>query len=371
MYFAVLRCRNCSGVCRLQDVLELCRSADMCRTPLPFLVPYNKANHSVLSRVSPRRVFLHLCPSTSPLDPHTFPEADRAILTVHGCGEQLERSLDHVRVHYDDQSSELLISADQVDHGVSVDLAAPINSDLFITTRGSGDVEVKKMECNVCKVQTERGNCLLHSIKGHQVEVQSNGGHVTAVGTIHGNVSIKTHGDSAVDVKKLQGTSMNVSTEHGPLSVKVIYSESSSISSSSGRIQLGHIQGNSVVKNVHGDTVIDGSNGSLNVSSHSGAIDVYVGDDSSANLHSHKGGVCVRVPSSLRAGVELRGASVEISPEVVLSEVETHTDHSQTTLKGYMNGASAAGQSIQAQTDTGSVTLRTQSWFDSLKLSQE
>lgn len=38
-------------------------------------------------------------------------------------------------------------------------------SDLFITTHGNGNVQVKKMECDICKVQTERGNCLLHSVK--------------------------------------------------------------------------------------------------------------------------------------------------------------------------------------------------------------
>lgn len=46
-----------------------------------------------------------------------------------------------------------------------------------------------------------------------------------------------------VDVKKLQGTRMNVSTERGTLKVKAIYAESSQVSCSSGRIQLGHIHG--------------------------------------------------------------------------------------------------------------------------------
>lgn len=51
----------------------------------------------------------------------------------------------------------------------------------------------------------------------------------------------------AVDVKKLQGTRMTVSTEHGPLKVKAIYAESSSISSCSGTIQLGHVHGEQTV----------------------------------------------------------------------------------------------------------------------------
>lgn len=114
----------------------------------------------------------------------------------------------------------------------------------------------------------------------------------------------------------------------------------------------------------------DGSNSFLKVSSHSGGIDVYVGDGGSAKLHSQKGkrtvsevyspyesqfsvllsdtnflclslilllyvgGVCVRVPSSLKAGVELCGTSVDISPEVVLHGVENNTTEGQTTVTG-------------------------------------
>ncbi|XP_042369649.1 protein FAM185A-like, partial [Plectropomus leopardus] len=81
---------------------------------------------------------------------------------------------------------------------------------------------------------------------------------------------------------------MNVSTEHGPLKVKAIYAQSSCVSSRSGRVELGHVHGDATVKNVSGDIVIDGSNSLLKVSSHSGAIDVYVGDGGSAELRSQE-----------------------------------------------------------------------------------
>lgn len=306
--------------------------------------------------------------SVRPLDPHKYPEADRAFITVHGTDTEQEVGPDHLRVHYDEQSKELIISAEEVNSNVSIEMDAPLKSNLFITTRGKGSVEVKKMECDICKVQTERGNCLLHSVKGHQIEVHSHGGHVTGVGTIHGNVDIIAHGDSTVDVKKLQGTTMNVSTEHGPLKVKAIYAESSCVSSCSGRVELGHVHGSTTVKNVSGDTVVDGSNSFLKVSSHGGGIDVYVGDRGSAQLHSQEGVVSVRVPSTLRAGVELRGALVDISPEVVLHGVENNTTEGHTTVTGYMNAEPPVDQWVKAQADRGSVRMRTQSWFESLRL---
>uniref|UniRef100_A0A3B4EYY4 Family with sequence similarity 185 member A n=1 Tax=Pundamilia nyererei TaxID=303518 RepID=A0A3B4EYY4_9CICH len=144
--------------------------------------------------------------SIHPLDPHTYPEADRAFITVHGPDKEQEVSLDRLKVHYDDRSKELLISAETVDSDVSIEMSAPIKSS------ECGSVQVKNMECDICKVRTEKGNCLLHSVK-------------------------------AVDVKKLQGTKMNVSTEHGPLKVKAIYAESTCISSRSGRVNLGHVHG--------------------------------------------------------------------------------------------------------------------------------
>ncbi|MEQ2286888.1 hypothetical protein AMECASPLE_007003 [Ameca splendens] len=303
-----------------------------------------------------------------PLDVHAYPEANRALISVHCTDSNHTNLLENLHVHYDEQSQELLISAEKVNSNVTIEMDAPIKSNLFITTEGPGNVQVKKMECDICKVQTEKGTCLLHSVKGHQVEVQSHGGDVTGVGTIHGNVDITTKGHSVVDVKKLQGTRMKVSTEHGALKVKAIYAESSCVFSSSGGVELGHVHGNTTVENESGDTVVDGSNSFLKVSSISGSIDVYVGDGGTAELHSQAGAVSVRVSPSLRAGVNLCGASVDVSPDVLLHEEQRNTSYGQITLTGYMNGQPPVDRWVKAQADRGSVKLRTQSWFESLKL---
>lgn len=305
--------------------------------------------------------------SIAPVDPHAFPEGDRAFIRVHGAGPGQDTSLDPCHVRYDEESRELVITSGK-GSGLSVDLTAPIKSNLFITTVGEGHVHISKMECNICKVTTEQGNCTLHAVKGHQVELRSSGGQVTGLGTIHGNVDIVTSGESSVDVKKLQGTKMNVETEHGSVKVKAIYAESSSVSSCTGKIELGHVHGNATVRNVSGDTVIDGSNSFMKVSSHSGHIDIYVGDGGSAQIFSQEGDVCLRVPVTLSARVELCGASVDMSPEVVFHEAENHQAQGQTTVMGYTNEEPLLEQHLKAQTKTGSVRLKTQSWFESLKL---
>ncbi|XP_037834289.1 protein FAM185A isoform X2 [Kryptolebias marmoratus] len=291
-----------------------------------------------------------------PLDPHAYPEADRAFVTVSGpSGDRNQADcLNHLRVHYDEQSKDLLISTQKVSSDVTIEVEAPIKSNVFITAEGGGSVEVQKMECDVCRVQTQKGSCLLHSVKGHQVEVLSHGGHVTGLGTIHGNVDISARGDGAVNVKKLQGTTMNVSTEHGSLKVKAIYGESNCVFSCSGRVEVGHAH--------------DGSNSFLKISSKSGDIDAYVGDGGTAELHSQEGAVSVRVPSSLRVGVNLCGASVDVSPEVVLHRVENYAADGCATLTGCLNGEFPADRWVKARADRGAVKLRTQSWFESLKI---
>lgn len=48
----------------------------------------------------------------------------------------------------------------------------------------------------------------------------------------------------------------------------------------------------------------------------------------------HPGAVCVRVPSSLRAAVELCGATVDVSPQVPLHGLTQNTTERQTTVTG-------------------------------------
>lgn len=51
-------------------------------------------------------------------------------------------------------------------------------------------------------------------------------------------------------------------------------------------------------------------------------------------LLSHSGDVCVRVPASLAAGVELRGAAVRLDPGVVLQRTEGKPAQNPTTVLG-------------------------------------
>uniref|UniRef100_A0A8C7ZN49 Family with sequence similarity 185 member A n=1 Tax=Oryzias sinensis TaxID=183150 RepID=A0A8C7ZN49_9TELE len=312
------------------------------------------------------RTHLDCSISIRPLDTHAFPGADRAFITVHGPdSEQQEVGLDHLHVHCDGEGKELVITSEKINTKFSIFCPTILCflSDLFITARGQGNVQIKQMECDICRVETEKGDCLLHSIRvsGHEVKVQSQGGNVIGTNTIHGNVDIRTEGGGEVNIKKLQGTKMNVCTESGSLKVKAVYSESSCMSSSSGKIELGHAHGKQTPF-----ASTDGSNGFLKVSSNTGGIDVYVGDGCSAELHSQEGNFGSNTNSDVLLHTQtfswyfLRKKQIQIRQHKhFLSCIFT---------SGYINEEPPADQWIKARADKGSVTLKTQSWFESLKL---
>ncbi|XP_043083252.1 protein FAM185A [Puntigrus tetrazona] len=308
--------------------------------------------------------------SIKSLDPHAFPEANRAFISVHVTDVNQTANVDGFYVHYDDQSNELNILAHEVDSNVTVELTAPTKCDLHIKSKDKGNVKIQEMESDLCHVHTERGHCVLKSVKGHEVQVRSTGGNVTGLQTIHGNVDISTSLDSNVDIKKIQGTTMNLSTEHGDLKVKAIYGEHTSVSTSSGSVQIGHVHGEAIVQTKTGNIVIDSSSGALKVFTAAGNIDAYVGQDGRAELHSQQGAVCVRVPSSMKAAVRLCGTSVSISSEMVSScrETERTSDDGKTTVTAHLNGGTHEERWIKATAEKGAVDLRTQSWFETLRL---
>ncbi|XP_048015263.1 protein FAM185A [Megalobrama amblycephala] len=305
--------------------------------------------------------------SIKPLDPHAFPEADRAFITVHVMDASQTLNVDKFNVHYDVQSNELQILSDEVDSNVTVELTAPIKCDLHIKTKDKGNVKIKNMESDLCHVHTERGHCVLKSVKGHEVQVQSTGGNVTGLKTLHGNVDISTSVDSNIDIMKIQGTTMNLSTEHGDLKVKAIYGESTSLSTSSGNIQIGHVHGEALVRSETGNIAIDSSSGALKVFTVSGNIHAYVGEDGSAELHSQQGAVSVRVASTMKTAVRLCGSSVSISSEIVCQETERTSADGKTTVTAHLNGGLYEEQWIKATADKGAVDLRSQSWFETLR----
>ncbi|KAJ7984402.1 hypothetical protein DPEC_G00362170 [Dallia pectoralis] len=61
---------------------------------------------------------------------------------------------------------------------------------------------------------------------------------------------------------------------------------------------------------------------------------------------------------------------MEVSQEIVLHQSDSDSKDNMTIVTGYMNGQPQGDQWIRAQADRGSISLKTQSWFESLEVGQ-
>uniref|UniRef100_A0A8B9F6Y0 Family with sequence similarity 185 member A n=1 Tax=Amazona collaria TaxID=241587 RepID=A0A8B9F6Y0_9PSIT len=293
--------------------------------------------------VSPRgrlRVRLPCQVSVRPLDPQRCPDADRVLVAVRGAGGSPPphgREQDRVRVEYDEALEQMTIVADGLDSKAAVDVRTPVKFDLDIKTSGTGCVKIQKLECDNCKIETEKGTSVLQSIK-------------------------------SVNIEKLQGTSINISTEDGLLKTKYLYAESSYLSSVAGDILLGSIHGNTSLQTKTGNITVDSSDGSLKASTHHGTIDVYVSQLRKVDLKSQKGSITVKVPASLKAYLQLSGRKVDVSSEIQLKETQSASKDDHVAISGHMNQWDETDRWIKADTQNGKVWLKSQSWIQSVKL---
>lgn len=83
--------------------------------------------------------------SIRPLDVHAYPEANRALISVRGSDSDQGDCMKHLQVRYDDQSQELLISAENLNSNVTIEMDAPIKSGEFM---------------QLCYICTNTGLCL-------------------------------------------------------------------------------------------------------------------------------------------------------------------------------------------------------------------
>ncbi|XP_070611234.1 protein FAM185A isoform X3 [Erythrolamprus reginae] len=273
--------------------------------------------------------------TVGPLDPHRYPGSDQVFVGLKGKDSSPIPASD-LLVSYDQARKEVMIISDGLDGAVSLDVRAPVKFDLDIQTSGNGSVKIEQMQCANCKVETEKGTSVLKSIQSQKIDLRAKGGDIASLGTLHGNIDISVSQESIVSVEKLQGSSINVTSENGLLKAKYLYADSSFLTSAAGDIVLG---------SVHGDVTLETKTGSITV-----------------------GSITVKVPSTLQASLQLSGTRVEISPEIELHNIQTVSRENRITVTGHMDQNHEKGKCIKAETQLGTVHLRSQSWFQSLNL---
>lgn len=305
------------------------------------------------------------------LDLLKYPNADRVFVTVSrkNTDPSLGANLDNLQVKYNEALKELAIVSGNVDSAASVDVKIPIKFDLDIKTFGDGCVKVEKMDCDLCKIETDMGNSILQSVKSQKIDIHAKGGNVICMGTLQGNVDIHVSQESSVNIEKLQGSSINISTKGGLLKTKYLYAESSFLTSEAGDIVLGNVHGDTTLQSQTGNITVDSSEGVLKASTDQGEIDVYiVSQVGEVDLNSQKGSITVKVPTTLKAHLQLSGCKVDVSPEIQLQGIQVVSREGRITVTGHLNQKEGKEKCIKAETQSGTVHLKSQTWFQSMKL---
>nr|XP_016849669.1 PREDICTED: protein FAM185A [Anolis carolinensis] len=245
----------------------------------------------------------------------------------------------------------------------------------------AGPVPLRGKECAIQMIlnRNKRGewenkkmnslNIFTFSFQSQKLDIQAKGGKVICLGTIQGNTDIHVTQESTVSIEKLQGSSVNISTTNGLIKTKYLYAESSFLSSAAGDILLGNIHGDTTLQTKTGNITVDSADGSLKASTIQGEIDVYVvsrlGD---VELKSENGAVSVKVPATLNADLHLSGSKVEVSPEIHWQDIQKVSREGRIIVTGHMNQKDEKGKHIKAETENGTVNLKSQTWFQSVKL---
>ncbi|CAD7687130.1 unnamed protein product [Nyctereutes procyonoides] len=342
-----------------------------CSEPPPPPGPSRGSLRAWALRVSPLgrlRARLPCHVTVRPLDPLAHPAGDRVLVALRAA-EGGARAPGGLRLERGGAPTEVAVVSDALDPGASVDVSAPLQFDLNIKASGSGCVEVQNIECdNYCRIETEQGTAILQSVKSKKLHVQTKGGKVICLGTVYGNIDIHASDKSTVTIDKLQGSTVNISTEDGLLEAKYLYTESSFLSSIAGDITLGSVHGDITLQSKMGNIVVDSSSGCLKATTHQGAIDVYVSHLGQVELKSHKGSILVKVAPSIQAYLQLSGKEVNVNSEVHVQEMTEVHKEDGVIITGLMNQASKHEKWIKADAPEGTVNVRSQSWFQSLKL---
>uniref|UniRef100_A0A670K311 Family with sequence similarity 185 member A n=1 Tax=Podarcis muralis TaxID=64176 RepID=A0A670K311_PODMU len=119
-------------------------------------------------------------------------------VSVHPLGPTQGADLDSLHVKYDEVRKEITIISEDMDGAASVDVRTPVKFDLDIKTTGNGCVKTEKIECNSCRIETEKGTSILRSIKSQKIDIQAKGGKVICLGTLQGNADIHVSQESVI-----------------------------------------------------------------------------------------------------------------------------------------------------------------------------
>ncbi|XP_033120034.1 protein FAM185A-like [Anneissia japonica] len=241
----------------------------------------------------------------------------------------------------------------------------PMSFDLHLKTTGLGHVCVEKFENQNCDLETERGDCVMKSLKTGQVTASTQGGSIVSVKSLLGNVSLTTRGEGEIKTGKIQGHVVKLTSEDGTITCSDIYANATTMQSESGDIITGNLHGECNLKSKEGNIKIGSLDGSLHSELTRGSLDVYAIRHKDIYINNSEGDIVVKVPNELKTYVELDGREITIPDKPQFADCTREQIEGKMKVTGVISHC-ANSNKIYAKADNGKIKIKTLSWFDSL-----
>ncbi|XP_071484973.1 protein FAM185A-like [Diadema antillarum] len=321
-----------------------------------------------------------------PTNPHDYPAADRVFVhllsssdTSLGGGATsgseeiaqldskiLEDVINSVQCSLDEQGIHLTHKKLADVSSLAFIIEVPTCYDIQVSSSGSGHISVENLENEECSIDSEDGNVTLKSMKAAHVNIRSRSGDIMCVKALQGSGVIATGHQGKVTTDRLQGLDFEITTDAGAVHIKDIYSRTATVTSANGPITIQNMHTVCKIAST-ADVNVGCVEGVLSATlSESGSFKGYLSRHDSAEIQTDKGNIEIRVPEECRSHVHLEAKEVDIDSALVFRSTKPSDSHA--TI-GELNGGGEEAK-ITAQTQEGSITVKTQSWFDSLGLAR-
>ncbi|XP_063953774.1 protein FAM185A-like [Lytechinus pictus] len=313
-----------------------------------------------------------------PTNPHDYPAGDRVfvhLLASSVSSDMSDAALDPSSFAETISNISCLSNEEQgitISHdgcsGMQPPLAlvieVPTCYDIDVSTKDEGHISVENLENEMCYINTNKGDITLKSMKSANVNVESTSGNISCLKALQGSGVIKTRNNGTVNADRIQGLDFEFSTESGDVHIKDIYTRKSQVCSHTGSVHISNMHTDCKIT-TGGDVFTGCVQGSMSVSLPGQAtFKGYLSCHDDINIETDKGDIEIKLPEECVSHIDLSGHQVDIDSALVFLSTQP-SDHQQ--VIGELNGG-GVDANIIAKSKEGSITVKTQSWFDSLEL---
>ncbi|CAF3867796.1 unnamed protein product [Rotaria sp. Silwood2] len=318
----------------------------------------------------------------APIQPTDFPRLDRAFFTIYGdSGFKFSKETWHklfkfstefssdtrtLRVlgHFTESGEKELC---EQTHTLEVHCQIPPHYELDINCTDNNNVSAEHLQSPRVHIQTKRGECSLKNIIADSIVVHSQTGNIKCLGSLQGTIDLSTERDGIIQASKLEGGFIRLKVENSDIHVKSIYSEYFFIQGQHGHFSVRNLYGHGIVDLNRGSIKIGSIEGDVSLQCEKGDVKAFFSSTSLSTIRVQEGDVQLGIIDTAGIRLNLVGKRVQVAEDAEHFHMETIRKAGIVQVQGFISDESATA-SIDVNAPKGTIQLRVQDWFSTLKL---